>query len=686
MPNNINKKLEEILQKTFKLETFRPGQLEIIKGLLKSNRVLAIQPTGYGKSLLYQLPAVYLGGITVVISPLLALIRDQITQLKNRFNIFAGTLNTDQTVDENLATKKALKSGKMQIVFIAPEQLENKEQFTFFCSLPINLLVIDEAHCISVWGHDFRPSYRQIIQLVNALSEKNPKLKLLALTATANRETEEDIKAQISHQQPVTIFRESMDKPNINLSVITVRGIGSKLATLKKLINSLSGSGVIYCSTRENTEIVYHYLLTQKINAAAYHAKLPLSNKLALQQEFIKSDTLVIAATNALGMGIDKPNLRFVIHFDFPGSLTAYYQEIGRAGRDGLPAQGILLYDPSDEKIHQYFIQASQPSEKDFQKVLQAIKASNEWTTLATLKQESELNPNKLTVVLSELLEQELIEKDYQKYSVIYKLRKIEKICDLSRSIQKLKAKYAELRKIQYFAEQKTQCLMLILREALGDTQAKRCGRCSICSAANLTAIDDPEALVNISLWLTHRTVSISLPEENDNNALPGIALLDGRRQTSGLNSFVERRCENDSEQYGLNSTLLRLLQDTLNELNHVYQFSSIIPLPSLSWLNRNSLSSYLARLLNIPVLLNLLSWNSISEEGSLKKMSLSKNQMPPKGTILLFDDYIVSGKTLNVAINLLREQAKIVNPIFPFCIGSLVTIHDLPNCPSRSY
>lgn len=198
MDQSLNKKIYAILQQQFGFTDFRPGQLEAITALMTHGRLLCIQPTGHGKSLLYQLPAVLLDGLTLVISPLLALMRDQVTQLEQRFHIPAASINTDQTEAENHHIRKAVLDGRIRILFVAPEQLDNLARFEFLLSLPINLLVIDEAHCISAWGHDFRPSYRQIIQLANALADKNPSVKMLGLTATANEKTESDIKAQFT--------------------------------------------------------------------------------------------------------------------------------------------------------------------------------------------------------------------------------------------------------------------------------------------------------------------------------------------------------------------------------------------------------------------------------------------------------------------------------------------------------
>jgi ATP-dependent DNA helicase RecQ len=403
----LEEQLHTLLKKQFHFDTFRPGQCEAITTLMTHGRLLCIQPTGHGKSLLYQLPAVLLDGMTLVISPLLALMRDQLSQLKNRFGITSASINTDQLEEENAAAKQAAVNGKIRILFIAPEQLDSLDRFQFLLSLPIKLLVVDEAHCISTWGHDFRPSYRQIIKLAHALMKKNANIKLLALTATANKKTEADIKQQFCIDDTnIIVHREKMHRENIQLSVIPVSSIAEKLAVLSHLLSLQAGCGLIYCATRENTEIVAEYLLAEGIHATAYHAGIESYKKLTIQNDFINDKYKVISATNALGMGIDKSNLRFIIHFDFPGSITAYYQEVGRAGRDGLPAQGLLLYNALDSKIQQYFIDSSQPSQTDFHIVLNTIISSKITLTLSHLKRLTGLHPTRLIVVLTELIEQ----------------------------------------------------------------------------------------------------------------------------------------------------------------------------------------------------------------------------------------------------------------------------------------
>jgi ATP-dependent DNA helicase RecQ len=673
---------QKTLQKVFGFDAFRPGQLPAIQTLMDSGRLLCIQPTGHGKSLLYQLPAVLLEGLTLVISPLLALMRDQLAQLKNRFGIPAATINTDQHDEENYAAKQLAQTGKLRLLFIAPEQLDNLERFHFLLRLPIKLMVVDEAHCISTWGHDFRPSYRQIIQLAEALSKQNPDLKLLALTATANKKTEDDIKKQLSiDKKKIIVHRESMDRPNIRLSVIPVDKITEKLAALSTLLQTLSGSGLIYCATRENTELVAEFLSSQGLTTTAYHAGIESHKKHSIQADFIADKYHVISATNALGMGIDKQNLRYIIHFDFPGSITAYYQEVGRAGRDGLPADGILLYNPADRNIQQYFIDSAQPATSDFQIVLNTIIVSKIPLNLSALKRLTGLHPTRLTVILAELLEQQFLQKTSQKGTQIYQTTFKTGTPNLSRYSTQLLVRQTELSHIQRYAEQTKMCLMSVLRQALDDHAITDCGKCSHCEKSSFKKQDNKDLLITISSWLERRTIPITLSKKIMNTA-SGIATLDGKLRSPLFIHFMRARTQSETD---TTDELLQLIKTCLKELSSHYQFGCVIPLPSRTWGNRNNTAITLAKHLKIPVFLEKLHWkempsarqgellNNDQRQFNVTNRMLSQAEIKiPRGAILLLDDYTGSGATLNEAARALRETIPMENIIVPFTIASV--------------
>lgn len=685
MQEEITKKLLDVLNTTFQLDEFRPGQLDALLLLMQQGRLLCIQPTGYGKSLLYQIPSVILGGITLVISPLLALMRDQLLQLKNRFGIAAASINTDQSEQENSAAKRAAQAGTIRILFIAPEQLDHVDRFRFLLELPISLLVVDEAHCISTWGHDFRPSYRQIISLARDLVNKNPGTKLLGLTATANEKTEADIKQQLTvDRQKVVVHRENMDRPNIRLTVIQTVGIATKFSILNQLMRNLQGSGLIYCATRENTELVAEYLNNQGIQIIAYHAGIETQLKRCIQNDFIKDKYPVIVATNALGMGIDKPNLRFVIHFDFPGSTTAYYQEVGRAGRDGNPAEGILLYDPGDSKIQKYFIEAAQPTAIDFKKVIHTITAAPIPPNLSTLKRETGLHPTKLTVVTAELVEQEFVKKISVRGTQTYQMTDKSGTPDLTRYQNQYQVRTIELETMQAYAEQTKKCLMMTLRSALGDKKAKACGSCSNCKKIPFKLIENKDMIITVSSWLNRRSVPITLNKKIKRTAA-GIAVLDGKLRSIDFIQFMRERADAKAPQLGISDNLQQLIKDCLNDLASCHKLVCIVPIPSRTWMVRDQVINFLAKLLKIPVRHDLLFWQATpsSRQGELLnndqrqhnvalRMVTRHDQKVPKGTILLFDDYIGSGATMNEAARSLREHGRIENVIVPFTLAAV--------------
>ncbi|MFC2049549.1 RecQ family ATP-dependent DNA helicase, partial [Chlamydiota bacterium] len=528
-----------MLKATFGFQKFRPGQREAILTLLGHGRLLCIQPTGHGKSLLYQLSACILGGTTLVISPLLALMRDQMEHLRGRFGIPAAAINTDQTEEQNALAKQDALTGKIKVLFVAPEQLDHIDRFNFLLNLDIRLIVVDEAHCISTWGHDFRPSYRQILHLISALAERNQDIKILGLTATADHRVEEDIKRQLTlSDKHVVVMRETMDRPNISLRVFQRQGLAAKLEACAMLLSQTEGCGLIYCATRENVELVTEWMQLQKFSVAAYHAGFDPEVKQRLQKEFLADQYKALIATNALGMGIDKGNLRFIIHFDVPGSITAYYQEVGRCGRDGLPAQGFLLFDPSDARVQEYFIESAIPSAENFALVLQTISTAEQPPNLTTIKRLSGLHPTRVTIVLAELLEQGFLAKQSQKGVQVYSRLNKDAAPDLSRYSNQQSVKNDELRKMIRYGNQTQKCRMSFLREALGDKAAAACGHCDICQPCPPYNTDyDPS---KASEWLKDRPHPISPITLHKVSA--GLSLLDSKVRSSLFVRFMLER------------------------------------------------------------------------------------------------------------------------------------------------
>ncbi len=662
--------LKNLLQSRFGFPDFRPGQLKAIQYLLNDRRLLCIQPTGFGKSLLYQLPAVLLPGLTIVISPLLALMRDQLQHLNHRFNIPAASMNSDQTEEENAEASFRVKQGLVKVLFIAPEQLDSIERFNYLLSLPVSLVVVDEAHCISTWGHDFRPSYRQIVSFVHAQQQQNPEVRVLGLTATADAKTEADIAQQLgSVDQPLKMIRESMDRPNITLSVFQISSTESKLLACKQLIDQLEGCGIIYCATRETTELVAEYLFDQKINATGYHAGFSSETKRQLQQDFIGDKYKVLVATNALGMGIDKSNLRFIIHFDFPGSITAYYQEVGRCGRDGKPAQGILLYDKADWRVQKYFIESSQPSLEDFEKVQSAVSSAIELPNLTMIKRITGLHPTRVLVIVSELIEQGFMVKKSMGRGQVYEPIAKDGTPNLRRYEQQYQMKMRELNNMEHYATQNTMCYMSILRKALGDNDSQPCGHCSFCEATRLRVVDDPLTNEAVSKWLADRVVTI--PANKPAKLSQGIALFDVKLRHRLIVDFFRNRIQSNSKDIGVDAEVITLLKKQADRIASQGKISAIVPLPSRTWGARYEVAKILADHLQVPLVSDFLCWQFEPEhrQGELcnndqrkfnvdSKMTIKAGHVCPQGRVILFDDYIGSGSTMREASRLLHRQA----------------------------
>ena len=349
----------DILHDVFGYESFRPHQAEIVDAALSGRDVLAVMPTSAGKSICYQVPALLLDGLTIVVSPLISLMADQVGAL-HQMGVAAACLNSTLTSSERLEVLRAVAAGAVRLLYVAPERLDDPAFVDATAARGVSLLAVDEAHCISQWGNDFRPSYQRIIEFLNALPARPP---VLALTATATRAVREDIRRALDLRNPLVILA-SFDRPNLLFSVERPRGRAEKDRTLVAFCRERTErSGIIYCSSRRAVEEVCEMLRDEGLAATRYHAGLSAGERERNQDDFLYDRERVMVATNAFGMGIDKSNVSYVVHYNLPLSLENYYQEAGRAGRDGTRAECLLLYSPGDVHTAEFLLSRSEPRE-----------------------------------------------------------------------------------------------------------------------------------------------------------------------------------------------------------------------------------------------------------------------------------------------------------------------------------
>jgi len=477
--------LRVALREKFGFEVFYPGQEEVVSQVMAGQDTLAILATGAGKSLTYQLPALLLEGTTVVVSPLIALMKDQLDMLRERGITDVVALNSTLSEEQDLRARDRIAQGHIRIAYTTPEKLEDQSFLSLLQSIKVPLFVVDEAHCISQWGHDFRPAYLALGGVIQKLGGPT----VLALTATATPAVREDILHQlgIEHVKPIV---RGFDRPNLVYEARKADKEADKLKILNALFagpDALEGTGIIYTATIKNALEVQQYLSEQLgVPAAVYHSKLHKEDRTNVHELFMDESIRAVVATNAFGLGIDKPNIRFVVHFDLPGSIEAYTQEAGRAGRDGLTSRCILIYRMSDTRVQNYFLTGKYPDIEEVQRVFGTIEvfgSQESGVSMTDLRKILQLPLTKLKVILALLKKSGYIESsEKSQYKLTDAVRKNRDLV-LSLANYETKKSYdqSKLAMMLQYAEN-TGCRRRFILNYFGeDFAAANCGKCDSC-------------------------------------------------------------------------------------------------------------------------------------------------------------------------------------------------------------
>ncbi|MBV9234073.1 MAG: ATP-dependent DNA helicase RecQ [Candidatus Eremiobacteraeota bacterium] len=480
--------LHAALRERFGFAGFYPGQEEVISRVLQGQDTLAILATGAGKSLTYQLPALLLDGTTVVVSPLIALMKDQLDMLRDRGITDVVALNSTLSEEQELRARQRIASGSLRIAYTTPEKLEDEGFLQLLRSIRVPLFVVDEAHCISQWGHDFRPAYLALGAAIAKLNHPT----VLALTATATPSVREDILHQlgIEHVKPIV---RGFDRPNLIYEARKADKEADKLKILTALFSgdeALSGTGIIYTATIKNALEVTRYLTDElAVPAAVYHSKLHKEERTQVHNLFMNESIRAVVATNAFGLGIDKPNIRFVLHYDLPGSLEAYTQEAGRAGRDGDPSRCILIYRMSDTRVQNYFLTGKYPDVEEVQRVFGTIEVfadQSAGVSMVDLRKILQLPLTKLKVILALLKKSGYIEHvGKSAYAVTEAVRKHrELMLNLANYETKKSYDQSKLAMMLQYAESVSCRRRFILNYFGEDFERHGCGACDNCLRA----------------------------------------------------------------------------------------------------------------------------------------------------------------------------------------------------------
>ena len=668
--SNDRVQAERILQRTFGHSHFYDEQWQAISRLLRGERILMIERTGFGKSLCYQFPACLLDGVTVVFSPLIALMRDQVQSLSHR-GINARCINSEQTPEQNSQSIEEALEGKLKILYIAPERQENEQWVEATRRMPLSMIVVDEAHTVSVWGHDFRPAFRRIANLVRLLPHDMP---ILATTATATVRVQRDIVAQLG--DGISVIRGNLMRSNFNLRVISVNSDEEKMSWLAHHVNDLPGFGLIYAGTRVETETYARWLKFCQVNVMGYHAGLDADTRKQIELGMLQNRWKCIVTTNALGMGIDKGDIHFIIHLQLPASPIHYYQEIGRAGRDGKPTDIVLLYNgtptadgvAADTVLPRAFIDGAKPSIDKYNRVIDVLKADllgeQELIKATNLKQ------TQVRVIKADLMQQGIIREVVINRRKKYEYQYNAPALDPTEFENLRQAKLSELAAMVEYVHTR-QPRMQYLCEYLGDQHTGGYSPCDNTTLQPWHAVLDDQMLARIDQFRQTYFPKLELQERKSNIACGVAASYYGVSSVAGMLHRSKYEHGGDFPDF--------LVTLTLRAFYKTYRDCSIdcvmfIP-PTVSGQLVEHFAARIASALRLPLSHALVKTrqtdaqkvfqNGYSKRDNVKDAFALSGQDVTGQTILLIDDICDSGATLREAGRMLTAQgAKAILPL----------------------